>query len=103
MRYSKTTTSVLVLVCGAICGWTSAALAGPPDDQIIISEAVDATLPGGLPKYVELTNCGSPTVELSLYSLGNFNNGSTTYIREQDRTQSEEEDKGISVHIDSVD
>ena len=77
MRYSKTTTSVLVLVCGAICGWTSAALAGPPDDQIIISEVVDATLPGGLPKYVELTNCGSPTVELSLYSLGNFNNGST--------------------------
>ncbi|NNF44721.1 MAG: hypothetical protein HKN62_17075, partial [Phycisphaerales bacterium] len=26
--------------------------------QLIISEVVDATLPGGLPKFVELTNCG---------------------------------------------
>jgi len=46
-------------------------------DQVIISEVVDATLPGGLPKWVELTNCGSTDVDLSGYSIGNFNNGGT--------------------------
>ena len=47
-------------------------------DQLIISEVVDATLPGGLPKWVELTNCGDTTVDLANYSIGNFNNGGTT-------------------------
>ena len=47
-------------------------------DQVIISELVDATLPGGLPKWVELTNCGNTDVDLSGYSIGNFNNGGTT-------------------------
>ena len=46
--------------------------------DLIISEVVDATLPGGLPKYVELTNCGSAPIDLSAYSIGNFNNGGTT-------------------------
>jgi len=46
-------------------------------DQLIISEVVDATLPGGLPKWVELTNCGDMPVDLSGYSIGNFNNGGT--------------------------
>lgn len=44
---------------------------------LFISEVVDATLPGGLPKYVELTNAGGSAVDLSLYSIGNFNNGDT--------------------------
>ena len=46
--------------------------------DVIISEVVDATLPGGLPKYVELTNTGSSSVNLADYSIGNFNNGGTT-------------------------
>ena len=45
--------------------------------DLIISEVVDATLPGGLPKFVELTNTGNSTLDLSNYSIGNFNNGST--------------------------
>lgn len=45
---------------------------------LIISEVVDATLPGGLPKYVELTNCGNDPVDLSGFSIGNINNGATT-------------------------
>lgn len=44
---------------------------------LIISEVVDATLPGGLPKYVELTNTGMSTIDLSSYSIGNYNNGGT--------------------------
>ncbi len=46
--------------------------------QLIISEVVDATLPGGLPKFVEITNTGNSTVDLSNFSIGNFNNGGTT-------------------------
>lgn len=46
--------------------------------QLFISEVVDATLPSGLPKFVELYNAGPSTVDLSLYSFGNFSNGSTT-------------------------
>lgn len=45
---------------------------------LIISEIVDATLPGGLPKWVELTNCSAEPVDLADYSIGNFNNGNTT-------------------------
>lgn len=45
---------------------------------LIISEVVDATLPGGLPKYVELTNIGSTTIDLSGFTIGNYNDGSTT-------------------------
>lgn len=43
--------------------------------DLIITEVVDATLPGGLPKFVELTNAGGAPVDLSLYSIGNYNNG----------------------------
>ncbi len=46
--------------------------------DLFISEIVDATLPGGLPKFVELTNSGPGSVDLSLYSIGNYSNGSTT-------------------------
>ena len=46
--------------------------------DIIISEIVDAPLPGGLPKFVELTNTGTTSVDLSAYSIGNYSNGSTT-------------------------
>lgn len=45
---------------------------------LIISEVVDATLPGGLPKFVELTNTSDSSIDLSLYSIGNFNNGGLT-------------------------
>jgi len=55
-----------------------AASAGIANANLIISEVVDGTLPGGLPKFVELTNTGNSSVDLSAYSIGNFNNGGTT-------------------------
>lgn len=54
-----------------------AVVAAPASADLIISEVVDATLPGGLPKFVELTNTGASDVDLSLYSIGNFSNGAT--------------------------
>jgi hypothetical protein len=45
---------------------------------LLITEVVDADLPGGLPKFVELTNLGGTTVDLSEFSLGVFSNGSFT-------------------------
>ena len=50
----------------------------PLKADLIISEVVDATLPGGLPKFVELTNTGTTDIDLSQYSIGNYNNGGTT-------------------------
>ena len=50
----------------------------PAQADLIISEVVDATLPGGLPKFVELTNTGATAIDLSNYSIGNYNNGGTT-------------------------
>ena len=47
------------------------------DGSIIISEIVDATLPGGLPKFVELTNMGAAPIDLSDYRIGVYSNGST--------------------------
>ena len=46
--------------------------------NLVISEVVDAPLPGGLPKFVEITNTGGSTVDLSGFSLGNVSNASTT-------------------------
>jgi len=60
---------------------TSAAaltLATSAQADLLITEVVDGTLPGGQPKWVELTNTGASSVDLSLYSFGNFNNGGTT-------------------------
>ena len=54
-----------------------AVTAMPAQADLIISEVVDAPLPGGLPKFVELTNTGEDPIDLSNYSIGNFNNGST--------------------------
>ena len=45
---------------------------------LIISELMDGTWPNGLPKFVEITNCGNMSVDLSNYSLGNINNGAAT-------------------------
>ncbi|TWU41268.1 hypothetical protein Q31b_27070 [Novipirellula aureliae] len=45
--------------------------------NLIISEVVDGTLSGGLPKFVELTNTGTTAIDLSLYSIGNQNNSNT--------------------------
>ena len=45
--------------------------------SLIISEVVDASLPGGLPKFVELTNTTDMSINLSEYSVGVFNNGNT--------------------------
>ncbi|MHC4828493.1 MAG: lamin tail domain-containing protein, partial [Planctomycetota bacterium] len=53
-------------------------LSAQAQDGLIISELMDATLPGGLPKFVELTNCGDTTVDLSGFSIGNINNGDAT-------------------------
>ena len=45
--------------------------------QLAITEVCDAPLTGGQPKWVEITNLGSTDVpDLSLFSIGNFNNGS---------------------------
>ncbi len=46
--------------------------------NLIISEVVDADLPGGLPKFVELTNTGAAPIDLSAYSIGNYSNGGTS-------------------------
>ena len=43
----------------------------------IISEIVDAPLPGGLPKFVEITNVGDAVIDMSSIHIGNFSNGST--------------------------
>lgn len=61
---------------GTLCAGLMAAASAQAD--LIISEVVDATLPGGLPKYVELTNTGVSPIDLSQYSIGNFSNGATT-------------------------
>ncbi len=49
-------------------------------DALLITEIVDATLSGGLPKFVELTNHSSGSVDLSGYSLGVYSNGNTTLL-----------------------
>ena len=51
---------------------------GAAQADIVITEVVDATLPGGQPKFVELTNTGAADVDLSAYSFGNMNNGGTS-------------------------
>jgi hypothetical protein len=50
----------------------------PAPANILITEIVDATLTGGLPKFVELTNIGGMSADLSGYSLGMYSNGNTT-------------------------
>ena len=45
--------------------------------DLVISEVIDGALFGGLPKAVELTNHTAGTIDLSGYSIGNFNNGGT--------------------------
>ncbi len=47
------------------------------NSALIISEVVDGSLSGGLPKFVELTNTGTTSIDLSAYSIGNLNNGGT--------------------------
>jgi|GEM_PF-1173132 len=46
------------------------------EKSLLITEICDGTLPGGQPKWVEITNTGTLVKDLSLYSLGNYNNGS---------------------------
>lgn len=53
------------------------AVVGAASADLIISEIVDATLPDGLPKFVELTNTGDTAIDLSGYSMGNINNGAS--------------------------
>ncbi len=57
--------------------------AAPPDaapavEALLITEIVDADLTGGVPKFVELTNLGTVSLDLSEFSLGVFSNGSFT-------------------------
>ncbi len=55
------------------------ALIGAADAQIYISEICDGTLPGGQPKWVQITNCSGVDIpDLSIYSIQNINNGSMT-------------------------
>ncbi len=70
LRHKKLSVLVTVLAGGLFMSQANG--------QLIISEVVDATLTGGLPKYVEITNtCSDVSVDMSLYSIGNMNNGST--------------------------
>lgn len=43
----------------------------------MITEIVDGPLTGGLPKWVELYNPTSTTIDLSGYEIANYNNGAT--------------------------
>ena len=47
--------------------------------DVAFTEIADGVLVGGQPKFVEITNLGPFDVpDLSLFSIGNFNNGGTT-------------------------
>ena len=46
--------------------------------QLVISEVVDGTLSGGTPKFVEITNTSGAPIDMSLYTLTYYNNGSGT-------------------------
>ncbi|MFT7487488.1 MAG: hypothetical protein ACI9F9_003349, partial [Candidatus Paceibacteria bacterium] len=61
-----------------LAGAAIAALTASAHADILMTEIVDGTLPGGQPKWVEITNTGTGAVDLAGYSLGNFNNGGTT-------------------------
>lgn len=63
----------LVLACAVAVSISTSASA-----SLMITEIVDATLPGGQPKFVELKNVSSDPLDLSNFSIGNFNNGGTT-------------------------
>ncbi len=63
-------------ICGGIAVLAIAG-ASSASTGLIISEVVDATLPGGLPKFVELTNTSNAAIDLSGISIGNFSNGGT--------------------------
>jgi hypothetical protein len=64
-----------VLACMLSLGLVSTASAG----RLIISEVVDGSRTGGLPKFVELTNVSDSAIpDLSAYSIANANNGATT-------------------------
>jgi hypothetical protein len=53
-------------------------VAGVTQADLVINEVVDGTLPGGLPKFVELVNTGGSTVDVTGFEVANFNNGGTT-------------------------
>ncbi len=44
--------------------------------QLIISEVVDGTIAGGQPKWVEVANTSGAPIDMSLYNLVYYNNGS---------------------------
>jgi len=46
--------------------------------QLILSEVVDGSLTGGTPKWVEISNTSGAPIDLSLYNLVYYSNGSTT-------------------------
>ncbi|MFT5424971.1 MAG: hypothetical protein ACI89L_002774 [Phycisphaerales bacterium] len=69
-----------VLAFAAVAGLATAAHA-----DIIISEVVDATLPGGNPKFVELTNTGAADVTFGVGDgIINQSNASLDYIIDVD-------------------
>lgn len=49
----------------------------PGSGVLLITEILDGPLTGGLPKFVEITNIGSESANLTAYSLGVFVNGNT--------------------------
>ncbi|MED6334022.1 MAG: hypothetical protein VYE81_01375 [Planctomycetota bacterium] len=54
------------------------AFSGAAQADLLMTEIVDGPLPGGQPKWVELTNTdASGSYDMTLYSFGNFNNGGT--------------------------
>jgi lamin tail-like protein len=53
-----------------------ALMAGSARAQLIISEIVDGNLPGGQPKFVEVSNTSGAPIDISLYKIVYYNNGS---------------------------
>ena len=68
------------LGCAILAALAVLGVAAHAQPCLIISEVVDADLPGGLPKFVELTNTGTTSIDLSEYSLGSVNNGLTESV-----------------------
>ncbi len=49
-------------------------------DPVVITEIVDATLPGGLPKFIELTNHSAASVDMTGFTVGVYSNGSSNLL-----------------------
>ncbi|QDU72877.1 lamin tail domain-containing protein [Mucisphaera calidilacus] len=56
----------------------TASCAAAATTGLLITEIVDGTLPGGTPRFIELTNTSATTIDFTNLSVGLFKNGRTT-------------------------